>query len=143
MKVAPVLTATINDQGQLKLTKAERSLLDVVLSGLRGKSVKLTVKELRHTRSLEQNAWHWAVGVPMIAEHLGYERHEHEEVHYWLVATCFGTHRDERINADVPNVRSSKLTTKEFSDLMEWEVRFAAKEWGLVIPLPDEARVAS
>src|SRR5262245_55700933 len=102
MKVVPVLTAAINEQGQIKLTKAERLALDLRCSALRGKNVTLMVEEVKNTRSVGQNAFWWAVLIPLIADHLGYDRHEHEEVHYWLVATCFGTKYDERIKQHVP-----------------------------------------
>jgi hypothetical protein len=92
----------------------------------------------RRRRSDRQNAWIWGVAYPLIAETLGYDRHEHDEIHYALVAKCFGTHHDDKLAIDVPNVRSSKLSTKQFSDYMDWLVRFAAQEWGCVIPLPDE-----
>lgn len=89
-------------------------------------------------RSLPQNAFHWAVCVPMIAEELGYERDEYAEVHYALVSKCFGTRLDKRSGLEIPNKRSSKLTTAEFNELIEWEQRFAAKELGIVLPDPDK-----
>lgn len=91
----------------------------------------------RH-RSSQQNRWLWGVAYPYIAEHIGYDRHEHDELHYALIAKCFGTHHNDRLDAEIPNARSSQLSTKEFGDYMEWLVRFAAQEWGVVIPLPGE-----
>lgn len=98
--------------------------------------------EIRHhraKRSLDQNAWVWGVAYPPMAKALGYEPHELEELHYGLVAKWGGEHFDKRLREMVPNKRSSNLTTKEFSDYMEWLVRFAAKECGgVLITLPDE-----
>ncbi len=95
-------------------------------------------------RTPKQNAWIWGVAYPAIADALGYEPHETEELHYGLVAKWAGEHFDKRLAAMVPNKRSSKLTTKEFSDYMEWLVRFAAKECGGVyIELPDEKESAA
>lgn len=108
-----------------------------------GAELDIEIRAHRKNRSLAQNAWLWGCAYPLIAEEIGYDRHEHDELHYWLVATCFGTHFDERLGADVPNARSSKLTTKEFGDYMEWLVRFAAQKWNCVIPLPDEDSGAS
>ena len=76
----------------------------------------------------------------MIAHELGYDKHEHDDVHYALVAKCFGTH--VKLQQEIPNVRSSHLTTTQFSELMEWEVRFAAQELGVVVPLPNEGALA-
>jgi hypothetical protein len=103
--------------------------------------LELTVRVRRKRRSLDQNAWIWGVAYPLLGEGLGYDRHEIDDMHYALVAKCFGTHVDDRLGTEVPNVRSSKLTTKEFSEYMDWLVRFAAG-YGVVIPLPDEAEAA-
>ncbi len=144
MKAVPVITGTVSANGRLQFTEAERRGLDVWLSTLIGRPVDITIKVHRNTRSLSQNAWWWSIAVPMIAEAMGYDHHEHEQVHYALVAKCFGTTRDEVSGLDVPNVRSSQLTTVQFGELMEWAVRFAAQTWpGLVIPLPGEADVAA
>lgn len=90
-------------------------------------------------RSLEQNKWIWSVAYPLMAEALGYDRHEHEDLHYGLVAKWGGEHFDKRLGAMVPNKRSSKLSTKDFSDYMQWLTRFAAISCGgIYIPLPDE-----
>lgn len=126
--------AMVNPQGTgLSLDRPQREML----RRLAGKRV--VIKEYKGQRSLDQNAYVWGVAYPIIAEALGYEPHEIEELHYGLVAKWGGEHFDKRLGAMVPNKRSSKLTTKEFSDYMEWLVRFGAKECGGVnVPLPGE-----
>ena len=94
------------------------------------------MRKRRTLRSDAQNRAWWGITVPAIAEFLGYDKHEHEDVHYWLVAKCFGTHAVQGV--EVPNKRSSRLTTAEFAELQDWAVRFSATEWGLVVPLPNE-----
>jgi hypothetical protein len=54
------------------------------------------------------------------------------------VRKCFGVKRNETTGFETPRVRSSKLTTKEYSEWMEWLVRFAATELGVAVPLPNE-----
>lgn len=100
--------------------------------------VVVSVEVKKSKRTLDQNAWVWAVAYPIIAETLGYDRHEHADLHYALVAKCFGTHHDPALGMEIPNKRSSNLTTKEFSEYMEWLVRFAAQEFNCQLPLPDE-----
>lgn len=139
MKTVPLITGAVGPSGKLLFTMDERSQLDTWLRTLMGKRVDITIKEHRATRSNEQNAWIWGVAYPLLAETLGYDRDEHDDLHYALVEKWGGSHLDERIGIEVPNKRSSKLTTTEFSDYMEWLVRFAAKEFNCVIPLPDEA----
>jgi hypothetical protein len=114
------------------------SLAAVALSKLEGCDVDVAVAKHHAGRSLAQNRAWWGITIPIIADHLGYDMHEHEMVHYALVAKCFGETRDERLGHDVPNVRSSKLTTAQFTQLMDWAQRFAATEWGVVIPSPNE-----
>jgi hypothetical protein len=105
---------------------------------------RVTIGKKTKQRSLDQNAWIWGVAYPLLAEAIGYEPHEIEELHYGLIAKWGGEHFDKRLGAMVPNKRSSKLTTKEFSDFMEWLVRFGAKECGgVVITLPDEKDMAA
>lgn len=125
-------------QGRLLMSKQERRRHDAAIVALVGKNVVVTVEAQKETRSLRQNAWIWGVAYPLIAEAAGYDRHEHDELHYALVAKCFGVHEDERLGVAVPNARSSKLTTADFSEYMEWLVRFAAQMWGCVVPLPDD-----
>lgn len=108
------------------------------LRARRGYPVEVVIRRPKSQRSLPQNSWWWAVAVPMIAEELGYDKHEHEQVHYALVSKCFGVKHDPKLG-EVPNKRSSHLTVEEFSELMEWAVRVAASEWGILLPLPSEA----
>lgn len=143
MKRAPIFSAVVDAEAVLHLEPTEREGRKAHLSTLRNKRVSVEIKEWKSQRSLDQNAWIWGVAYPVIAEELGYETHEHEELHYALIAKCFGEHFDKRIGAMVPNKRSSKLTTKEFSDYMEWLVRFAAKDLGgILVPLPGESVAA-
>lgn len=143
MALVPIFHAHISEDGQrVVFAEQERLLRRGYLKRLAGKAVDVLVRVHRNRRSDKQNRWHWGIAVPLIAQELGYDKHEHEDVHYALVAKCFGTHFDERLKQDVPNKRSSSLSTDEFSQLMEWEVRFAAQELGIVVPLPGESEAA-
>lgn len=136
----PVWDATVTG-GVLRADDRTRFLAYV--KALEGEPVQIVVKKKAAQRSLDQNAWIWGVAYPVIAEALGYDKHEHDDLHYALVAKCFGEHFDRRVAAMVPNKRSSKLTTREFSEYMEWLVRFAAQDLGgIVVPLPDESEAA-
>lgn len=121
------------------LSDDEREQRRSWLRSLAGKPVDVVVKVHRNKRSVDQNAWLWGVALPLIGEALGYDLDEHETLHYALIDHCFGTVFDERLGRDVPKVRSSKLDTKTFSEYMEWLVRWAAREHGISVPLPDDA----
>ncbi len=118
-----------------------RPQFDAYAKTMEGQRVELVLRKRKSQRSLDQNAWIWGVAYPLLAFGIGYDAHEHEDLHYSLIEKWGGTHFDTRLRTLVPNKRSSHLTTKEFSDYMEWLVRFAA-ECGVIIPLPDEAEVA-
>ncbi len=140
--LAPVFHGTVSEDGRMHLDAAEARMRENCLRRLAGKRVEVVVRLRRQKRSLDQNAWWWGVCLPVIADALGYDRHEHGALHYALVETCFGSTFDARIGRDVPNARSSELTTAQFSELMEWAVRWAATEHGIVVPLPNESEAA-
>ena len=137
----PVWACEVGPDFKLKLEAMV--LFQQYVRSLVGQSLQLVLRKRGSKRSLVQNAWIWGVAYPVIAESLGYDHHEHEDLHYALVAKCFGEHFDKRIGAMVPNKRSSKMTTTEFSEYMEWLVRFAATELGgIMVPLPGESEAA-
>lgn len=141
MSQVPIWRGSVDEAGKLRVELRDAFMAH--LKGLANATVEVVVRRQTTQRSLDQNAWIWGVAYPVIAEELGYDKHEHDDLHYALVAKCFGEHFDKRVGAMVPNKRSSKLTTKEFSEYMEWLVRFAATELGgIVVPLPNESEAA-
>lgn len=143
MAAIPVFHALVGEGGtSVQFEADEQGVRRGYLRHLAGQRVDVTVKRHRRRRSDDQNKWWWGVAVPLIAHELGYDKHEHEDVHYALVAKCFGVKFDPRLNQEIPNVRSSQLTTVQFSELMEWAVRWAAQEYGIVVPLPRESEAA-
>ena len=108
-----------------------------------GKEVVVTVTRKTRQRSAQQNKWLWGCAYPLIAEHCGYDEHEHEQLHYDLLSVRFGTVAVQPLVPGappriVPAFTSSQLTTTDMAAYMEWLVRFAAEKFGVVIPLPDE-----
>jgi hypothetical protein len=138
MKIPDLVVSNVCASPEGKLADQVRGRILAHLRTYAGVGLDVVIRQHRDNRSLPQNAWIWGVAYPLIAETLGYDKHEHDDLHYALVAKCFGVHHDDKLGADVPNARSSKLTTAQFSEYMDWLVRFAAQEWGCVIPLPDE-----
>lgn len=142
MAAIPTFHGVVTKAGTLELLDVERIRRRVYLLGIAGKEVEIVIKVHRDRRSTKQNAWWWGIAVPLIAHELGYDRHEHDRLHYALVSLCFGTTVDAVTKQEIPNVRSSQLMTVQFADLMEWAVRWAAQEHGIVIPLPNESEAA-
>jgi len=110
------------------------------IKALPDQPIQLVLQRRKSQRSLDQNAWAFGVAYPIIAEALGYDAHEIDDLHYALVAKWGGEHFDTRLGAMLPNKRSSKLSTTEYSEYMEWLVRYAAQELGgILVPLPGES----
>jgi hypothetical protein len=119
------------------LRALNRQSFEHALLALEDGDYLVTLEPPKKTRSLDQNAWLWGLALPMIAEDIGYDKHEHEWLHYELLAERFGTVKAAG-GLVLPAKTTSKMTTREFSDYMEWLVRFAAQKFGVVVPLPDE-----
>lgn len=139
--IAPVFGGRVVG-GRVEFDAAEAHARRQHLQALEGQRVEAVIRIRKKKRSLDQNAWLWGVAIPLLAESLGYDQHEHEQLHYQLLAECFGSAYDQRFGREVPRVTSSRLSTKEFSDYMEWLVRWAAVEHGCIIPLPNESEAA-
>jgi len=134
--------AFCDDAGHISV-KDRHGFLDYVTRTFAGKGFVMDVKPVETKRSLAQNRWIWGQAYPLIAEHLGYDRHEHEQLHYDLLSVRFGTEAvipklPGALPRIVPKRTSSNLTVAEFSDYMDWLVRYAATEFGVVLPLPDD-----
>jgi hypothetical protein len=111
---------------------------------------KVTAEPVRHTRSLSQNAYLWAVPYKLISEATGYEV---EEVHEYLLGRHFGW-KDKRVPKTPRNPQGvesvpmrttttdehgkrSVLSAEDFSTYVDFIQRFAATKLSLVIPDPD------
>jgi hypothetical protein len=117
---------------------------------LAGKFVEVICRVERRQRSNQQNRWVWGHAYEEILAAWGYAPDERtpstkEDLHEKLVGLCFGTHWDDRLKCQVRNVRTSKLSTAEFSQYMEWLPRYVAQEptLGFALMLPNEVDYSS
>ena len=138
----PVFNGVVTADGRLELDGIEAIQRRRYLRSLVGKRVGLVIRERRTQRSHNQNAWLWGIALPLLADALGYDEHEHETLHYALLGECFGHVYDPRSGQTVLAKTSSQLNTKEFAEYMEWLVRWAATEHNCRIPLPGESEAA-
>ena len=104
--------------------------------GHEGKKVRVTVERFRTRRSDAQNAYYWAVVVPMIGEAIGED--DKEAIHDMLKAE----HNYEILVIGDKEIRmpesTSKLNTAEFAEYVERVRRWAAEWLNLYIPDPQE-----
>lgn len=130
-------TGFCDDSGNFSLDK--RGQFREWVKKFAGFEVVVSVEKKKVSRSLEQNAYWWAVPVQILAEELGYTP---SQMHYALLGECFG-YREGPAGHAIPNVPSSSdLTVDEFKKLIDWVLVWAPSELHIDVPPPNEARVA-
>lgn len=97
--------------------------------------MRISVEPIGEKRSLDQNAYWWAVPVKILAEHCGYTD---SQMHYALLGECFGYTSGPTGKAVPVKPSSSELTVAEFTQLIEWVLTWAPTELGVIIPGPSE-----
>lgn len=110
------LTATIAQNG---FQWDDRYALAICLREYMGKAVTVDVEPLRKTRTLKQNARHWAHIVPMAQHELNRMRPgllplNRDQVHALLVTAFLGSEETEL--GPVP-MRTRDLTTEQFAHM--------------------------
>lgn len=104
------------------------------IKGLEGKRIDVTMKRERSQRSINQNNYYFGVVCKVLGDYFGYEvdeMHEALKLKFLQIGAC-----------DVPTIKSTtKLNTTEFEDYLERIRRWAATEYSVVVPLPNEAEV--
>lgn len=68
----PIWHGYINKECRLNLAESERDQRRAYFQTLSDQNVEITVRKERTQRSLDQNAYWWAVPVRLLAEHCGY-----------------------------------------------------------------------
>lgn len=134
--VAPRFYGTVSDDGTLTLRN--RAQWDAYTRRFAGQDVELTIRKRRQQRSLRQNAYWWAVPVPLMADYMGQGL---EETKLDLLGECFGWQETSLGNKVPRKPSTAALTVEEFSALITWLIPWALTEHGVRIPLPDEVEV--
>jgi hypothetical protein len=137
MALSPLILGEVRDG---KLVADDPELLKKAFRCHEGKRVEFQVKRHRKVRSLNQNAYYWAVVVPLIADAMGEDDAEttHEvlkyECNYEMRAIGKG---GERREIRYP-LSTADLDTLAFEAYCERCRRFAAEFFSIYIPLPNE-----
>jgi hypothetical protein len=104
---------------------------------------RVSVERYTKKRSLDQNALLWSLYAEVLKrdELAGWDK---EDLHEWALGEYFGWSELRALDGRrrlKPLKRSSKLSTSEFNELIEWFVRRMA-EFGIYLELPNEERIA-
>ena len=129
--------ATVTNDGRLELDS--RGAFRAALRAMPAGPVTIRIRKQRPQRTLDQNAFWWAVPVKLLAEHCGYTD---AQMHYALLGECFGYTAGPTGQPVPVKPSSSDLTVDEFSRLIDWVLTWAPTELGVNLPAPGEWEAA-
>ena len=142
MSPTPLFIGRVDARGE-QFAPADRARYRRWLKRLAGQEVDVTVRRHRSKRSLDQNAYWWWAMAFLAREAWGEaDADGRERMHYWILCKHFGTFT----TADgftIPQRTSRGLTTKQFAEMIDWLVMFAARELNVIVPLPNEADLSA
>ena len=93
------------------------------------------VTDVKRQRSIEQNAYWWAVVVPILAAELGNNKEEMHTILCYKFLPVMVTVDGEEVRA---YGTTSGLTVKQFGELIEEVQQWAIQEMNIYIPNPGE-----
>jgi hypothetical protein len=127
-------TGGVIESGKLHMTG--RKLFEDAMRRFPDGHVRVRIDVARPSRSNQQNRFWHGVVIPLFAEHCGYELDDMKDV---LALRLLPKEITDHETGEVRTIpgHTSKLTRKEFNDLIERAQRLGA-EMGIYIPDPGE-----
>ena len=125
----PVFSGRI-EQGKVIYNNPTRYLAQV--HSLEGKRIECVLRQEKSKRSNKQNNYYFGVVCKVLGDYFGYDTEEmHDALKYKFL---------RKGAADLETVQSTtKMNTAEFEEYLEKIRRWAATDYGVVVPLPNEA----
>jgi hypothetical protein len=136
MAPIPIFTGRVDPDGRLVLTEHERDKRRAWLDTLKGRDVEITVRRRREQRSLDMNAYWHAVPFALLSEYWG---EDIETTKLLVLGECFGW-RELGEGRRIPlKPSTAALSVEEGSHLTNWIPPWAMTQFGVNVPLPNEA----
>lgn len=125
MKIKPIFLAT-GKNGEVRIHKKDKFVQFV--QGLGDGIIEITAQKRRRTRSLEQNAYYWAVIIPIVSDWMG----ENDfEVTHDILKSRFNEKRNRKGHKYVGS--TTKMTTTEFMEYLDKIIKWCAEN-SIIIP---------
>jgi hypothetical protein len=116
----------------------DKSKLEYDTHRYEGKTVELTIKEFKPKRSNQLNQYYWGVVIRLVSDYTGFSKEETHE----LLKFKFLKHKvlvgDEWYDT---TKSTTKLNNQEMIGYIEKIQQFAAEEFYIYIPDPNERKV--
>jgi hypothetical protein len=129
--LTPVFKGFVSAEGQLLL--ADRKSFLEYLKSQAGKHVEVVVQRIKKRRSKPQNDYLRGVIVRILANEWGWEE---DDMHEFLLAKLAPRRKAEKGPDQI--IRSSEMTTVRFNEYCEKIRRWAAIEYQMNLPEPNE-----
>ena len=134
-KNTPTLYGTITDKGFRFYDGEKEKLMMFTDSFPNGTEFEVIVRKRQNKRTAAENNYYWGVVVEVLGEFFGYDQ---EDMHELLKLQ----HNSKILNVKGKEVRipqsTARLNIQQFEDYCERIRRWAATEYQVVIPLPNE-----
>lgn len=136
MSHVPVFHGRVTRDAKFDPAEHERDKRRTWLMSLAGQDVEFVVRKIRTKRSLDQNAYLHAKPFTLLADYWGEDM---ESAKLLVLGEWSGWRETVGGNRIPMKPSSSALTTEEASQLIEWIPPWAMREFGVHVPLPNEA----
>lgn len=127
---------------KLHIASGDKFALKLVLAHLRKLgpgNYRVYITNDRKQRSLEQNAYYWAVVVKVISDYTGYTTDQtHKKLKYMFNPEMFEVWEAGKLKMVKDGRSTTELNTKEFEEYLEQIRVWAWETFQLEIPAPGE-----
>lgn len=131
--IVPIHFGAVDEGGRLRPDKPDK--FRSALQALAGKQVQFTIEPRQNDRSMSQNRYYWGVIVKILGDEFGYQP---DEMHEILKSKFLRRWSQGKLGVFPYAQSTAKLSTLAFEEYLKKVRIWAASEFQIVIPLPNE-----